>query len=185
MVLGHIFNIERLASFQSSLLAHLPNHGAASEPHRLRHEQRRHHIDVRKLLDQPWYKYKHLRKLYCWMSVVLLVQATNGLDGSIMNGMQTLTYWQSYFHHPTGAQLGLFNGTQGLGGVFSQLFLWWLVEKIGRKLVIIAGAVIIIIGVFLQSFANGLVMVSPSRLSESDNRPLIAVAGDSSHALVQ
>lgn len=27
------------------------------------------------------------------MSVVLLVQATNGLDGSIMNGMQTLTYW--------------------------------------------------------------------------------------------
>lgn len=102
-----------------------------------------------------------------------------------MNGMQTLTYWQSYFHHPTGAQLGLFNGTQGLGGVFSQLFLWWLVEKIGRKLAIIAGAVIIIIGVFLQSFANGLVMVSPSRLSESDNRPLIAVAGDSSHALVQ
>jgi MFS family permease len=120
-------------------------------------------INVRKLLDRPWYKYQHLRKLYCWMSVVLLVQATNGLDGSIMNGMQTLTYWQSYFDHPTGAQLGLFNGTQGLGGVVSQLFLWWLVEKIGRKLVIIAGAVIIIIGVFLQSFANGLVMFACAR----------------------
>lgn len=117
-------------------------------------------INVQKLLNRPWYRYPHLRKLYCWMSVVLLVQATNGLDGSIMNGMQTLTYWQSYFGHPTGAQLGLFNGTQGLGGVVSQFFLWWLVEKIGRKLVIIAGAVIIIIGVFLQSFANGLVMVS-------------------------
>lgn len=49
-------------------------------------------IDVHKLLSK-WYQYPHLRRLYGWMSVVLLVQATNGLDGSIMNGMQTLTYW--------------------------------------------------------------------------------------------
>jgi hypothetical protein len=49
-------------------------------------------IDVQKILDKPWYKYKHLRRLYSWLVVVLLVQATNGLDGSIMNGMQTLPY---------------------------------------------------------------------------------------------
>ncbi|KIW69806.1 hypothetical protein PV04_02134 [Phialophora macrospora] len=120
-------------------------------------------INVQKLLDRPWYKYKHLRKLYGWLCVVLIVQATNGLDGSIMNGMQTLTYWQSYFHHPTGAQLGIFNGTQGLGGVISQFFLWWLVEKIGRKLTIITGAVIIILGVFLQSFAKGIAMFAVAR----------------------
>lgn len=53
-------------------------------------------IDVQKLLDKKWYQYPHLRRLYGWMSVVLLVQATNGLDGSIMNGMQTLTYWNKY-----------------------------------------------------------------------------------------
>ncbi len=41
-------------------------------------------IDVQKLLDRPWYKYKHLRHLYAWLSVVLIVQATNGLDGSII-----------------------------------------------------------------------------------------------------
>jgi hypothetical protein len=55
-------------------------------------------IDVQKLLDKPWYRYRHLRKLYGWLCVVLIVQATNGLDGSIMNGMQTLTYWVSPFH---------------------------------------------------------------------------------------
>lgn len=120
-------------------------------------------IDVQQLLDRPWYRYRHLRKLYGWLSVVLLVQATNGLDGSIMNGMQTLTYWQSYFHHPTGAQLGIFNGTQGLGSVVSQFFLWWLVDKIGRKLTIIAGALIIILGVFLQSFAQGIAMFGAAR----------------------
>lgn len=53
-------------------------------------------IDVHKLLTKKWYQYPHLRRLYGWMSVVLLVQATNGLDGSIMNGMQTLTYWNKY-----------------------------------------------------------------------------------------
>jgi len=120
-------------------------------------------INVQQLLDRPWYRYKHLRNLYGWLSVVLIVQATNGLDGSIMNGMQTLTYWQAYFHYPTGAQLGIFNGTQGLGGVVSQFFLWWLVEKIGRKLVIILGALIIILGVFLQSFANGIAMFASAR----------------------
>ena len=35
-------------------------------------------INVRELLDQPWYKYPHLRRLYLWLSVVLVVQATNG-----------------------------------------------------------------------------------------------------------
>lgn len=61
-----------------------------------------------------------------------------------------------YFDYPTGATLGIFNGTQGLGGVVSQFFLWWLVEKIGRKYTII-------IGVFLQTFANGLVMFAVAR----------------------
>jgi MFS family permease len=68
-----------------------------------------------------------------------------------------------YFDYPTGAKLGIFNGTQGLGGVASQFFLWWLVEKIGRKYTIIIGSVIIIIGVFLQTFANGLVMFAVAR----------------------
>jgi MFS family permease len=68
-----------------------------------------------------------------------------------------------YFDYPTGAKLGIFNGTQGLGGVFSQFFLWWLVEKIGRKYTIIIGSVIIILGVFLQTFANGLVMFAVAR----------------------
>lgn len=138
-------------------------------------------VDVQKLLDKPWYKYSHLRRLYGWLIVVLLVQATNGLDGSIMNGMQTLPYWQRYFNYPTGNQLGIFNGeclcswhqstlltfsigTQGLGGAFTQLWLWWLVEKIGRRYTIIMGSVIIIIGVFLQSFAYGLAMFAVARV---------------------
>ncbi|TKA81338.1 hypothetical protein B0A55_02763 [Friedmanniomyces simplex] len=120
-------------------------------------------INVQELLTKPWYHYRHLRKLYGWLVVVLLVQATNGFDGSLMNGLQALTYWQKYFDYPTGAQLGIFNGTQGLGSVVSVTFLWWLVEKIGRRLTIMIGAVIIIFGVFLQSFATSLPMFASAR----------------------
>ncbi|KAK3661081.1 hypothetical protein LTR10_001720 [Elasticomyces elasticus] len=120
-------------------------------------------INVHGLLTKSWYKYPHLRRLYGWLVVVLMVQATNGFDGSLMNGLQALTYWQKYFDYPTGAQLGIFNGTQGLGSVFSVTFLWWLVEKIGRRYTIMIGAVIIIFGVFLQSFATSLAMFASAR----------------------
>lgn len=46
--------------------------------------------------------------------------------------------WQDYFGHPTGNQLGIFNGTQGLGGAFAALWLWWVVERIGRKYTIVS-----------------------------------------------
>ena len=78
-------------------------------------------------------------------------------------GLQALTYWQAYFGHPTGAQLGIFNGTQGLGSVFAVTFLWYLVELIGRRYTILMGAAIIMIGVFLQSFAHNLAMFASAR----------------------
>ncbi len=43
-------------------------------------------INVQQLLTKPWYQYQHLRRLYGWLVVVLMVQATNGFDGSLMNG---------------------------------------------------------------------------------------------------
>ncbi|TKA44689.1 hypothetical protein B0A54_04640 [Friedmanniomyces endolithicus] len=124
-------------------------------------------INVQQLLTKPWYQYQHLRRLYGWLVVVLMVQATNGFDGSLMNGLQALTYWQKYFNYPTGAQLGIFNGTQGLGSVFAVTFLWWLVEKVGRRITIMMGAVIIIIGVFIQSFATSLAMFVTNRWGSS------------------
>jgi hypothetical protein len=37
---------------------------------------------------------------------------TNGYDGSMMNGLQTLDLWQAYFHEPKGSLLGIFNAIQ-------------------------------------------------------------------------
>lgn len=42
-----------------------------------------------------WYKDPGLRKLYALLATVILVSATNGFDGSMMNGLQTVDNWQN------------------------------------------------------------------------------------------
>lgn len=40
-----------------------------------------------------WHKDPGLRKLYALLATVILVSATNGFDGSMMNGLQTVDNW--------------------------------------------------------------------------------------------
>lgn len=42
----------------------------------------------------PWYKDPGRRKLYALLLVALLSSATNGYDGSLMNGVQSITYYE-------------------------------------------------------------------------------------------
>lgn len=42
----------------------------------------------------------------------LITSSTNGYDGSMMNGLQSLDQWEDYFHRPTGGRLGLLNAIQ-------------------------------------------------------------------------
>jgi len=49
-------------------------------------------------LDVPqvtWYKDPGLRKLYCLMPIFMLGATTNGYDGSLLNGLQTMVPWRT------------------------------------------------------------------------------------------
>jgi hypothetical protein len=41
-----------------------------------------------------WFQDGGLLRLYFLIFIAVLSSATNGYDGSMMNGLQTLTYWQ-------------------------------------------------------------------------------------------
>jgi hypothetical protein len=41
-----------------------------------------------------WYKHAGLRKLYPMMPILFLGSTINGYDGSLLNGLQTMTPWQ-------------------------------------------------------------------------------------------
>jgi hypothetical protein len=45
-----------------------------------------------------WYKDPGLRRLYLLLGTVILVSATNGFDGSMMNGLQTVENWHECKH---------------------------------------------------------------------------------------
>jgi hypothetical protein len=42
----------------------------------------------------------------------LITSTTNGYDGSMMNGLQSLDQWRLYFNNPTKGRLGLLNAIQ-------------------------------------------------------------------------
>jgi hypothetical protein len=56
-------------------------------------------------LKKPWFLTPHLLKLNIFLLSGILSQATSGFDGSLLNGMQSLPYWQRFFNHPKGAHL--------------------------------------------------------------------------------
>jgi hypothetical protein len=66
------------------------------------------------LLDpnRKWTNNKRLIALNGWIVLLLITSSTNGYDGSMMNGLQTLKQWNQAFNNPSGGMLGLLNAIQ-------------------------------------------------------------------------
>lgn len=104
-----------------------------------------------------WWKGWGLRiNLICVL--LIITSMTNGYDGSIMNGLQTLPQWQSIMGEPTGGTLGILNAIQSIGGIAALPFNPYLVDILGRRWPIIIGSIIMLGGTALQTAANGLGM---------------------------
>lgn len=60
-------------------------------------ESQSHPIEVPELRKQQkwWFQDSGLRRLYVLVFIAILSSATNGYDGSMMNGLQALTYWKT------------------------------------------------------------------------------------------
>jgi hypothetical protein len=104
--------------------------------------------------DTRWYKGRLLGLTMC-LVLVLITSMTNGYDGSMMNGLQSLTYWENYFDHPTGGTLGLFNAIQvgvlawpqktsltkqNIGGLCGLPFGPFVSDRFGRRATIFGGS---------------------------------------------
>ncbi|KAK4869104.1 hypothetical protein LT330_006104 [Penicillium expansum] len=83
---------------------------------------------------------------------------TQGFDGSMMNGLQAVESWRSYFGEPKGATLGLFNAAYPIGGLVGIPFISFVCDGFGRRAGIALGAIICCIGAALQSGAQTLEM---------------------------
>ncbi|KAK4943905.1 hypothetical protein LTR10_016621 [Elasticomyces elasticus] len=112
---------------------------------------------------KTWYKDPALRKTYIVLMFVVLTSATNGYDGSMMNGLQTLTPWQNYFGHPAGGKIGILNAIMAIGSLCAIPFVPYTADLLGRRMGILIGCIIMLIGVVLQSIAAGFGMFLGAR----------------------
>ena len=110
-----------------------------------------------------WYRDPALRKTYIILMFVVLTSATNGYDGSMMNGLQTLPYWQKYFNNPKGSLLGLLNCIMAVGSLAAIPIVGYIPDLIGRRLGIFIGCLIMILGVVLQTISVNFRMFVAAR----------------------
>lgn len=120
--------------------------------------------DVMPKLDKLWIFYPHLLKLNLLMFGSLFTQITNGYDGGMMNNLQTLESWSTYFNNPSGSRLGTMNNGVVIGTLVITPFISILAEHIGRRWTILIGALIAIIGAILQGAAQDFGMFLGSRI---------------------
>ncbi|EIN08369.1 hexose transporter [Punctularia strigosozonata HHB-11173 SS5] len=121
--------------------------------------------NIEQFLDKrkKWYRNKRLVLLNAWIFLMLLTSSTNGYDGSMMNGLQSLDQWRGYFHNPQGGTLGLFNAIQNIGSLAAYPFAPFLSDGLGRRRTIFIGAVIMCGAAALQAAAQSFGMFIGAR----------------------
>ncbi|KAL5335206.1 general substrate transporter [Aspergillus crustosus] len=100
---------------------------------------------------RPWFRVPHLLQLNLILLIPLLSSAVAGYDGSLMNGLQPISQWKDYFNNPTGSVLGVVNAAQSIGSVISLPVVGIMSDRIGRRLTLLCGAIVIIIASIIQA----------------------------------
>ncbi|KAJ8494485.1 hypothetical protein ONZ45_g3408 [Pleurotus djamor] len=118
-----------------------------------------HLIDPRR----KWYNNRRLIALNAWIVLLLITSSNNGYDGSMMNGLQSLPQWTSYFHEPTGSKLGLLNAIQNIGSLAAYPFSPYLADGLGRRKAVFFGAFIMCIATVIQTASQSVGMFIGAR----------------------
>ncbi|KAL4767286.1 general substrate transporter [Aspergillus nidulans var. acristatus] len=125
---------------------------------------------------EPWYRDWTLLKLNTLLLCALLTQIASGYDSSMLNGMQSLPQWVSYFGQPTGTRLGAMTFGPTGGTLISVLISSQLCERFGRRYPICGGSIVIIVGGILQAAAVNYGMFVLSRFVVGFGLGIVATA---------
>jgi MFS family permease len=74
----------------------------------------------------------------------------------MMNGLQTLPQWRSYFGNPEGAILGALNAVYPAGKFFAMFLVTWMADRFGRKTTIAIGAFACVAFAIMQGVSQNL-----------------------------
>ncbi|KAF7291135.1 MFS domain-containing protein [Mycena indigotica] len=112
---------------------------------------------------RKWYNNRRLMALNGWIVLLLITASTNGYDGSMVNGLQSLPQWEKSFHNPTKGKLGLLSAIQNIGSLAGYPFAPYLSDGIGRRATVFIGAVIMILATVVQTASQSVGMFIGAR----------------------
>ncbi|KUL86934.1 hypothetical protein ZTR_05287 [Talaromyces verruculosus] len=130
-----------------------------------------------KLDTRHWRRHRNLRTLNLLLLIPLLSIFSQGFDGSMMNGLQSVSHWQSYFGTPEGATLGFFNAAYPLGGIAGVFLISPIADGLGRRIGLATGAALCCLGAALQGGAINIAMFVISRVIIGAGSVVVAGVG--------
>ncbi|KAJ7128534.1 general substrate transporter [Mycena epipterygia] len=110
-----------------------------------------------------WYNNRRIIALNGWIVLLLITSSANGYDGSMMNGLQSLPQWESYFNFPTKGKLGLLSSIQNIGALAGYPFAPYLCDGLGRRPTVFIGALIMVIATAIQTASQSVGMFIGAR----------------------
>jgi MFS family permease len=110
-----------------------------------------------------WVPESTLTLSFLLMVCSMVQSATNGYDGSMLNGLNILPSYTDYFNlNP--ATTGLNTASVFIGGALGPIFSGIIADRWGRRPAIFWGSVITLIGVLLQTAAQNIGMFVVARI---------------------
>ncbi|KAJ5759006.1 general substrate transporter [Penicillium odoratum] len=101
--------------------------------------------------DKLWFKVPHLLRLNLLLLIPLISSSVCGFDGSLMNGLQSVDAWKSYFGNPQGQVLGAVNAGLSCGSIVGLPLAGFAADKWGRKITLALGAIVVIVASAIQA----------------------------------
>ncbi|RBR15285.1 hypothetical protein FVER53590_25518 [Fusarium verticillioides] len=128
----------------------------------------------------PWYQKRNLRNLYFMLIPTCMgIQMTSGFHAQMINAMQILPSWISYFGNPQGSLKGIIAAAYPLGAIMSLPLIPIINDRFGRRSSIFIGSFIMVIASLVQGFANSAGSYIAARLILGFGIPPCLVAGSS------
>ncbi|KAF6754460.1 hexose transporter [Ephemerocybe angulata] len=112
-----------------------------------------------------WWRNRGLVLLNIALVIPLMSSIVNGLDSSLVNGLQILPEWQKYFNNPRGKLLGVINSAQFLGNLCGLPFSPLISDHFGRRAALFIGGLIMLAGVAIQSTSWNVPMLIGARVT--------------------
>ncbi|ORY04462.1 hexose transporter-like protein [Clohesyomyces aquaticus] len=123
----------------------------------------------------PWYKKPNLRFMYFWLFLCCMgVEMTSGFDSQLINTLQFSQPFNKYFGNGLkdskgkwaieAGMLGFISSCYNLGSILAVPIAPWLNQRYGRRMSIMVGSIVMVIGALLQGFSQHVAMYIIARM---------------------